>query len=202
MNDQDLHYITLYVRRRQTVSSRGGRLNRCQSNSLNSLSCFLLCLCVPAIFLARLFKYTTCLVMVVFSALHIYHYICINTTVETRYLELGYLELAIWNSVISNQVIWNSVISNQVISNQVISNSVIWNQVISNSVIWNQVISNQVIWNSVISNQVISNSPLSRTIFCFPWPKLTPVISNSNDEVDEQTSKCVRTQLESVLKRH
>ena len=31
--------------------------------------------------------------MVVFSALHIYHYICINTTVETRYLELGYLEL-------------------------------------------------------------------------------------------------------------
>ena len=162
MSDQDLHYITLYVRRRQTVSSRGGRLNRCQSNSLNSLSCFLLCLCVPAIFLARLFKYTTCLVMVVFSALHIYHYICINTTVETRYLELGYLELAIWNSVISNQVIWNSV----------------------------------------ISNQVISNSPLSRTIFCFPWPKLTPVISNSNDEVDEQTSKCVRTQLESVLKRH
>ena len=57
---------------------------------------------------------------------------------------------------------------------------------------------------AVISNSVISNSPLSRTIFCFPWPKSIPVISNidSNDEVDEQTSESVRTQLECVLKRH
>ena len=50
----------------------------------------------------------------------------------------------------------------------------------------------------------LSRTQLSRTIFCFPWPKSTPVISNSNDEVDQWTnrSESVRTQLESILKRH
>ena len=50
----------------------------------------------------------------------------------------------------------------------------------------------------------LSRTQLSRTIFCFPWPKSTPVITNSNDEVDQWTnrSESVRTQLESILKRH
>ena len=50
----------------------------------------------------------------------------------------------------------------------------------------------------------LSRTQLSRTSFCFPWPKSTPVISNSNDEVDQWTnrSESIRTQLQSILKRH